>query len=184
MIDINYINQTEELLTREEMIAHLEALRLYQTQVNNILSAAKEKYALGLVAMTDVHEAQLEASDVENKRNIALLKFEQLPVAEDYVAKAGNYETIDLIRINIIRFGGISVTLFLIALIIPIYRYNIRLAIFYMSRADALLICKETGFSDLTTLVNLLAPTHAFEKEPTTPIDSLSMVSSALLSKK
>jgi hypothetical protein len=62
----------------------------------------------------------------------------------------------------------------LISILVPIYRYNVRLASFYLARADTLLLSKDTMVDNFSEMVSLLTPTHAFEKEPQTPIESVS----------
>jgi hypothetical protein len=61
---------------------------------------------------------------------------------------------------------------FLVQILVSLYRYNMKLAAFYDSRADALEATQPTG--DFATLVNLLSTQHiAFDKEPTAPTEQL-----------
>ena len=58
-----------------------------------------------------------------------------LPAAQ-LKAEVTSLDTIELVRTNLVRFGGVTVVLFLVSLLTPIYRYNVRLGTFYQARAD------------------------------------------------
>ncbi len=70
-----------------------------------------------------------------------------------------------LIQTNVTRFGTLLVVFFFIALLQPIFRYNTRLAAFYDARADALLLFRASAGRDIETLVSMLTPTLAFDKD-------------------
>jgi len=184
LIKFDYINESDTLKTKEENKVYLESLAEYSSSIKAFLEQEKLRYENGLISKPNLDKVEFKIIRIDSEIKKSNLREQGLPHASDYVNQSGNFEVIDIVRINIFRFGGISVTLFLIALLIPIYRYNIRLANFYMSRADALSVCRELKFGDFSEMVKLLTPTHAFEKEPVTPIDSIGTFTSAILSKK
>jgi prefoldin subunit 5 len=68
------------------------------------------------------------------------------------------------------RIGTIILILFLVQILVPLYRYNTRLATYYEARADALLLVDLGQESNLEKLVSLLSPdTLDFSKAPATP---------------
>ena len=64
--------------------------------------------------------------------------------------------------------------LFLISILVPVYRYNVRLATFYLARADSLILSRDVRVDDFGQLSNLLTPVISFDKEPKTPIETVS----------
>jgi hypothetical protein len=79
-----------------------------------------------------------------------------------------------LIEPNITRFGTMIVVSFLVSILVPLYRYNIRLAAFYDARADGLELMKTNlrtnGFINLSAS---LTPALDFGKQPATPIEHI-----------
>jgi hypothetical protein len=60
--------------------------------------------------------------------------------------------------------------LFLVQILVPLYRYNIRLAAFYDARADAITLVENRPSEQLETLVSLLsAEAIDFGKSPVSP---------------
>jgi hypothetical protein len=79
-----------------------------------------------------------------------------------------------LLQTNITRFGTIIMITFLVSILTPLYRYNIRLAAYYDARADVLELMKsdlkKVGFIDLAAS---LTPSLDFGKAPSTPIEQI-----------
>jgi hypothetical protein len=79
-----------------------------------------------------------------------------------------------LIQTNLTRFGTIIMITFLVSILTPLYRYNIRLATYYDARADVLELFETTlrsvGFLRLATA---LTPAFDFGKGPNTPIEQI-----------
>ena len=88
-------------------------------------------------------------------------------------AETTSLDTIELVRTSLVRFGGVAVILFLISLLTPIYRYNVRVGTFYQARADTLLLSRDTYVQNFPEMIRLLTPAYGFEKEPTTPVESV-----------
>jgi|KBSSwiS6_1023812.scaffolds.fasta_scaffold00058_25 hypothetical protein len=68
------------------------------------------------------------------------------------------------------RVGIIVLLLFLVQILVPLYRYNMRLAAFYDARADAITLVENRPSEQLETLVSLLsAEAIDFGKSPVPP---------------
>ena len=117
----------------------------------------------------------LQISRVLSQATLERELFEQraagaLPAAQ-LKAEVTSLDTIELVRTSLVRFGGVAVILFLISLLTPIY--NVRLGTFYQARADTLLLSRDTYVQNFPEMIRLLTPTYGFEKEPTTPTESV-----------
>lgn len=81
---------------------------------------------------------------------------------------------LQLIQTNVTRFGTLFIVLFLVAILIPQYRYSIRLAAFYDAKADALLLRSlELGPISFDELAGVLTPSLDFGKAPYGPTKEL-----------
>lgn len=93
--------------------------------------------------------------------------------ATEVVTKRGADELIaQLVQTNITRFGTIVMIIFLVSILTPLYRYNIRLATYYDARGDVLQLLdtklSAVGFVELS---QALTPSFDFGKAPATPMD-------------
>ena len=108
----------------------------------------------------------------ENQTSQAKLKaeievFSKLQQSGDGDKGDGIKSTIFL-QTNIIRGGILALIVYLVQILVSLYRYNTRLSSFYDARADAILLSRDanTGFH---TLVDALSPDHFdFGKQPKT----------------
>jgi hypothetical protein len=76
-----------------------------------------------------------------------------------------------LIASGITRFGILFIMLFIVQILVNLYRYTMRLSSYYLSQADALLLSDGTS-DDLLKIVPALSPaTVDFGKPPATPIE-------------
>ncbi len=77
-------------------------------------------------------------------------------------------QLIRLIQTSITRFGTLIVVSFLVAILIPSYRYNVRLSAFYSARADALIAMRSNSIknSEFDVLTAVLTPHIEFGKSP------------------
>lgn len=77
-----------------------------------------------------------------------------------------------IVQTNVTRFGTIILIVFLVSILTPLYRYNLRLATFYDARADVLELSsqqvRDVSFSDLA---QTFTPAFDFGKPPATPMD-------------
>jgi hypothetical protein len=66
---------------------------------------------------------------------------------------------------------------FLVAVLVPQYRYNIRMAAFYEARADSIRLAGKlqpiTRLDELEKAILAMTPSINFGKAPSTPIDQL-----------
>jgi hypothetical protein len=65
-------------------------------------------------------------------------KVQEQPPAKTAVTTTVSNPWVILIQTNITRFGTLVLLIFLVSILIPLYRYNARLAAFYRARADTL----------------------------------------------
>jgi hypothetical protein len=76
-----------------------------------------------------------------------------------------------LIQTSVTRFGVVLILVFLVQILVSLYRYNMRLAAFYFARADGLVLLSRMP-SNLGTLVNIVSPDKIdFGKPPKTPAE-------------
>jgi hypothetical protein len=81
---------------------------------------------------------------------------------------------IKLLQTSITRFGLLAVVGFFVSILVSLYRYNVRLAAFYMARADVLrLYAPNIASSDFALLATVLSPTVEFGKAPQPPLGQL-----------
>ena len=79
-----------------------------------------------------------------------------------------------LLQTSITRFGLLAVVGFFVSILVSLYRYNVRLAAFYMARADVLrLYAPDIAISDFALLAAVLSPTVEFGKAPQPPLGQL-----------
>lgn len=168
-----YFEDLDSVRTKEELKVQVTQLKLLIKELEATLKATKDRFTAGEVTRTDEAQAAYTLAKINAELVLKQSRMATAPSAESAKKSKGEVQLLELIRVNLIRFGGIGVTLFLIGILIPIYRYNTRLAGFYLARADALRLCKEAGVRDFAAAARLLTPTHAFEKEPSTPIEAL-----------
>jgi hypothetical protein len=69
------------------------------------------------------------------------------------------------------RFGAVAIMFFLVGILVPQYRYNIRMASFYDARADMVRLSEK--LDDLGTLATVMTPNIDFGKAPPTPIEQI-----------
>jgi hypothetical protein len=71
------------------------------------------------------------------------------------------------------RVGSIFILLFLVQILVSLYRYNIRLASYYDARADALQLASDTRSEEFFKLVLILSPEHLEFGRFRTPLNEL-----------
>lgn len=79
-------------------------------------------------------------------------------------------KTLYIISISTTRIGIVVLLLFLVQILVPLYRYNVKLAAFYDARADALTLVENQSTEELERLVCVLSPDVVdFSKPPESP---------------
>jgi hypothetical protein len=79
-------------------------------------------------------------------------------------------EKIDWTRVvqtNLTRLGAVAIMFFLVGILVPQYRYNIRMAAFYDARADSVRLADKV--ESLGDIANVMTPNIDFGKAPATP---------------
>jgi hypothetical protein len=81
--------------------------------------------------------------------------------------------TQQMVTTSIARFGSIIILLFLVQILVTLYRYNVRAAAFYDGRADALQLPRTSDLT-LAGMIEILTPTALdFGKMPSTPLNEV-----------
>ena len=159
--------------SREELTVVAIGKKQMQDEIKDLSKIIEERFNQGTLGQIDV----LMVNRIISQANLEKELFEQRARVAQPAAQlktvATNLDTIELVRTSLVRFGGVAVILFLISLLTPIYRYNVRLGTFFQARADTLLLSRDTHVQNFAEMIRLLTPAYAFEKEPTTPVESV-----------
>ena len=82
-----------------------------------------------------------------------------------------------IIQSNLTRVSLLGIMFFLVAVLVPQYRYNIRMAAFYDARADSIRLAGPlepiTHLQDFEKIILAMTPNIDFGKAPATPIDQV-----------
>ncbi len=82
-------------------------------------------------------------------------------------ARRGERITFFLVQASITRFGVLAVVGFFVSILVSLCRYNVRLAAFYMARADELrLFAPPVTVSDFSLIAAASSPAVEFGKAP------------------
>jgi hypothetical protein len=173
MLDIGYVPDLDTPRSKEELSIIADGKKEIENEIQRYGNLVRERVALGTAGASDLAEVERLLSEATKDREIAEQRAQGASPAAQLRTTAAALDTIELVRTSLIRFGGVAVTLFLISLLTPIYRYNVRLGTYYLARADALTLCRDTHVSDFAEMIRLLTPLYTFDKEPTTPVESI-----------
>ena len=173
MNESGYVADLDKPRSKEEFAVVAKGKKELEDRIKELLKSIEEKFDRGVAGEIDVLQVKRVLGQATLEREL----FEQravgaLPAAQ-LKAEVTSLDTIELVRTNLVRFGGVTVILFLASLLTPIYRYNVRLGTFYQARADTLLLSRDTNVQNFPEMIRLLTPTYGFEKEPTTPVESV-----------
>ena len=173
MNESGYVADLDKPRSKEEFAVVAKGKKELEDTIKELLKSIEEKFDRGVAGEIDVLQVKRVLGQATLEREL----FEQraagaLPAAQ-LKAEVTSLDTIELVRTNLVRFGGVTVILFLASLLTPIYRYNVRLGTFYQARADTLLLSRDTNVQNFPEMIRLLTPTYGFEKEPTTPVESV-----------
>ncbi len=106
---------------------------------------------------------------------------EQKNLLEDFKSALVEFDKSDLndqVEKSLIRVSALAVIMFLVQVLITNYRYSLKLANFYLARAQALEVIADLGperlsADDLSTVATIFTPTTEFGKQVDTPIDKV-----------
>ena len=96
------------------------------------------------------------------KREALTREFKEFEPSKERKEDESNRTTF-LISTNVTRFGALAIIFLFVRILLSIYRFNVRLAAFYESRADALFLSSEEDVLDVACfekIVNCLAPSR------------------------
>lgn len=174
MLESGYLSEIDTIKSKEEFSVQNTGMLQSEAALKAELTLAQDRFRAGELTRTDVAKAERALNEIVLKREINEERMRAAPAAAVIKATAANIDTIELIRTSLIRFGGVAVILFLTSILIPVYRYNVRLGTYYLARADTLMLCRDSEITNFGEIIKLLTPAYEFDKEPTTPIDSVS----------
>ena len=181
MNQVGYYSDIESIKSREELSTQLTGQVKYEERLKADRQWLEERNSKATQPLVSTERFDRVLSELAARRELLEERIRVAPLAATIKRTASNIDAMELLRTSLVRFGGMAVILFLISILVPIYRYNVRLATYYLARADTLRFSGEFKIEDFSTLTKLLTPTHAFEKEPSTPIDSLSAFAKEVL---
>jgi hypothetical protein len=76
-----------------------------------------------------------------------------------------------VVQTNPTRLGAVAIMFFLVGILVPQYRYNIRMASFYDARADSVRLADKVD--DLGVIATVMTPNIDFGKAPATPWEQI-----------
>ena len=98
----------------------------------------------------------------------------RLEKLNETLAETKTADTLFVVSTLATRLGAAALLLFLIQILVPMYRYNARLVAFYHARADVLQLCDKQDPGYLNELAGVLSPDAVeFGKAPRTPTQEL-----------
>jgi hypothetical protein len=172
MRETGYVADVDRPRSKEELTVIAESKKDLEDAANASLAIVRHQFELGQASSSDVLRAELLGKRAALDKELYQQRASSALPAAKVKNLVANLDTIELVRTNLIRFGGAVVTLFLISLLTPIYRYNVRLGT-HQARADTLLLIRETQLQNFVEMTRLFTPEYEFEKEPTTPVESI-----------
>lgn len=140
--------------------AALEYDHVISKEDNNL---SKPVVVSGFLKQIESRVSENTIANISNQLDLALTKLENQ-------SNRGSSATV--ISALSTRIGSVFLLLFLVQILVSLYRYSTRLAAFYDGRADALQLCKDLSDVNLEMLVNLASPDDLdFAKSQKAPTD-------------
>ena len=159
--------QTEEMRRQEERLKSLyekqSSLQIIDPAFSNQLAQLVKLIGEAKGSIDEIAKQRKFDQDLSqlsySQKNLTTLK-EQVSTLEarrNYMIASGNNTTIFLGTLLSTKIGTTVLLLFLVQILVTLYRYNIRLASFYDSRADILQLVKGDGDNTMPSLASILA---------------------------
>lgn len=137
---------------------------------SEVLEVLGESNSLGLNLEKVCSEADERFSSAEvEKKSFEIVS--SLGEKESKISVSSGSSTSFLIQTNITRFGSLIIMIFVVGLLMSLYRYCMRLSAFYDARADALRLHDKKGFyiDQFKKAADAMTPTTDFGKQPSHP---------------
>jgi hypothetical protein len=176
MLEVGYFSEVDSAKSKEELGAQLKEMNDYRRAVLEWLRLTKDRFNVGEVRRDEIDRVEVAIAEAQQKIALLEQRIKAAPGAAELKNATVGLDTLELVRTNLIRFGGVAIILFLASVLVPIYRYNVRLGTYYLARADALILCRDAKVDNFGEMINILTPALEFDKEPKTPIDSASVI--------
>jgi hypothetical protein len=174
LIESGYFSDLDSTITKEEVDAERQGMNDYLSALLQLQKETQDRYKLGELTRTDIAAVEARVEAAKTQIDFLSQRSETALPAAIIRSKRTNLDTLALVSTSLVRFGGVTVILFLTSILVPIYRHNVRLASFYLARADSLILSRDARVDDFSQLTNLLTPTISFDKEPRTPFEGVS----------
>ena len=173
MNESGYVADLDKPRSKEELAVVAKGKKESEDTINAVMEVVEKRWNAGTASNADMLQVKRVLSQATLERKLFEQRAAGATPAAQLKAETTSLDTIELVRTSLVRFGGVAVILFLISLLTPIYRYNVRLGTFYQARADTLLLSRDTYVQNFPEMIRLLTPAYGFEKEPTTPVESV-----------
>jgi hypothetical protein len=168
----------------DEVTPHIRRIQDFMSEKNKIISARLEDKK---PSVAPLNQKQQELY-FDNQRLRGLLQQVQMRAVEEKVLGAplttekrtvsektdGNTDWARVIETNATRIGALGAMFFLVTILVPQYRYNIRMASFYEARGDGIeLLPNSAEVEDLKKIFETMTPNIDFGKAPPTPWEQI-----------
>lgn len=149
-----------------EHITDAMRVQFARSEQNQVYLARKESLERAIAA-------HLVATDrILQERTLYLIN----SIREDFGTAEQTNNLNLLIASGITRFGILFIMLFIVQILVNLYRYTMRMSAYYLSQADAMLLAEDGG-DGLLKVVPVLSPQDVdFGKAPQTPVQNLEKV--------
>lgn len=158
--------------SRSELNVTIELLEFHIKQVELIFSQLTDLDASGRGDEVDVATGQKWLQEAKLELNLFMSQERQAKDDDALSLELQEYSITGyapLIQTSVTRFGTMIVIFFFISILVPLYRYNVRLRVFYYSLADALLLSQKHADLSFADLAPILSPAWGFDAPPETP---------------
>jgi hypothetical protein len=124
--------------------------------------------------LPDLEKRQDELSGIKKQVHLEKTESDLGFLKQSESPKSENDLFLKLLQTTVTRFGLLAVVGFFVSILVSLYRYNVRLAAFYIARADALrLFAPDIQVSDFALIAATLSPTVEFGRAPQPPVAQL-----------
>lgn len=148
------ITQSELTVASDTLRGDLNTLGELQELIQQRVESGMMTYSDQLLLEREINATQTDLAYVENRLRTAPEK-PVTALAQTWENMGSDVFGIKLSQVNINRYGTLLAVFVLTALLVPVYRYNLRLATHYHAAADAVSIA--ASFQDITMIEYLMS---------------------------